>query len=58
MASYFAQKGLSAKKLVLLDPDGAPYSSNEVAAKVQKLKNSEVLQLDFAIEAGLDTGPS
>jgi len=58
VASYFAQKELSAKRLVLLDPDGAPYASNEGVAKVQNLKNSEVLQLDFAIEADSGTGPS
>jgi hypothetical protein len=58
VASYFMQKGLSAKRLVLLNPDGAPYVSNESAAKVQNLKNSEVLQLDFAIEADSSTGPS
>jgi hypothetical protein len=51
VASYFARKGFSAKRLVLLDPDGAPSPSNEGAAKVQNLRNSEVLQLDFAIEA-------
>jgi hypothetical protein len=58
VASYFAQKGISAKRLVLLDPDGAPYAFNEGAAKVQNLKNSEMLQLDFAIEADSGTGPS
>jgi hypothetical protein len=58
VASYFAQKRLSAKRLVLLDPDGAPYAFNEGAAKVQNPKNSEVLQLDFAIEADSGTGPS
>jgi hypothetical protein len=58
VASYFAQKGLSTKSLVLLAPDGAPYAFNEGTAKVQNLKNSEMLQLDFAIEADSGTGPS
>ena len=58
VASYFEQKGISAKRLVLLDPGAAPYAFNEGAAKVQHLKNSGVLQLDFAIEADSGTGPS
>jgi outer membrane protein OmpA-like peptidoglycan-associated protein len=58
VASYFAQKGLSAEILVLLAPDGVPYAFNEGTAKIQNLKNSEMLQLDFAIEADLGTGPS
>jgi hypothetical protein len=58
VASYFEQKGISAKRLVLLDPGGAPYAFNEGAAKVQHLKNSGVLQLDFASEADSGTGPS
>ena len=55
VARYFAQKGIFAKRLVLLDPDGAPYAFNKGA---QTLKNSEVLQLDFAIEAHTGIGPS
>jgi outer membrane protein OmpA-like peptidoglycan-associated protein len=58
VASYFEQKGISAKRLVLLDPGGAPYAFNEGAAKVQYMKNSDVLQLDFASEADSGTGPS
>jgi hypothetical protein len=58
VASYFEQKGISAKRLLLLDPGGAPYAFNEGAAKVQYLKNSEVLQLDFASETDSGTGPS
>ena len=58
VASYFEQKGISAKRLVLLDPGGAPYAFNGGAAKVQHLKNSGVLQLDFASEADSGTGPS
>jgi len=58
VASYFKQKGISAKRLVLLDPGGAPYAVNEGAAKVQYMKNPEVLQLDFASEADSGTGPS
>jgi len=58
VARYFEQKGISAKRLVLLDPGGAPYAFNEGAAKVQHMKNSEVLQLDFASEADSGTGPS
>jgi hypothetical protein len=55
VASYFEQKGISARRLVLLDPGGAPYAFNEGAAKV---KNSEVLQLDFASEADSGAGSS
>jgi OmpA family len=58
VASYFEQKGISGKRLVLLDPGGAPYAFNEGAAKVQHMKNSKVLQLDFASEADSGTGPS
>ena len=58
VASYFEQKGISARRLVLLDPGGAPYAFSEGAAKVQYMKNSEVLQLDFASEADSGTGPS
>ncbi len=58
VAGYFEQKGISDKRLVLLDPGGAPYAFNEGAAKVQYMKNSEVLQLDFASEADSGTGPS
>jgi hypothetical protein len=58
VASYFEQKGISARRLVLLDPGGAPYAFSEGAAKVQHLKNSGVLQLDFASEADSGTGPS
>lgn len=58
VASYFEQKGISARRLVLLDPGGAPYAFNKGAAKVQHMKNSEVLQLDFASEADSGTGPS
>ena len=43
VARYFEQKGISAKRLILLDPGGAPYAFNEGAAKVQHMKNSEVL---------------
>jgi outer membrane protein OmpA-like peptidoglycan-associated protein len=52
VASHFEQKGISARRLVMLDPGG------EGAAKVQYTKNSEVLQLDFASEADSGTGPS
>ena len=58
VAGYFERKGISARRLVLLDPGGAPYAFNEGAAKVQYMKNSEVLQLDFASEADSGTGPS
>jgi hypothetical protein len=58
VASYFEQKGISARRLVLLDPGGAPYAFSEGAAKVQHMKNSEVLQLDFASEADSGTCPS
>jgi hypothetical protein len=52
------QKGISAKRLVLLDLGGAPYAFDEGAAKAQYMKNSDVLQLDFASEADSGTGPS
>jgi len=58
VASYFEQKGISAKRLVLLDPRGAANAFNEGVPKVQYMKNSEVLQLDFAREADSGTGPS
>ena len=58
VASYFEQKGISAKRLVLLDLGGAPYAFDEGAAKAQYMKNSDVLQLDFASEADSGTGPS
>jgi outer membrane protein OmpA-like peptidoglycan-associated protein len=52
VASYFEQKGISANRLVLLGSGSAPYTVNDGARKIQNLKNFEVVQLDFATEAG------
>ncbi len=52
VASYFERKGISAKRLVLAGSGGAPYALNESAGKIENLNNLEVVQLDFATEAG------
>ena len=57
VASYFEQKGISAKDWSC-SIRRTPYAFNGGAAKVQHMKNSEVLQLDFASEADSGTGPS
>jgi outer membrane protein OmpA-like peptidoglycan-associated protein len=49
VASYFEQKGISGKRLILLGSASAPYISDRVVDKGQNLKqNFEVVQLDLA----------
>jgi OOP family OmpA-OmpF porin len=52
VTSYLVQKGISAKRLVLLGSGSAPYTLNQDAGKIQNLKDVEVVQLDFTTEAG------
>jgi outer membrane protein OmpA-like peptidoglycan-associated protein len=52
VVSYFERKGISAKRLVLAGSGGAPQALSEGAGKIQNLNNFEVVQLDFATEAG------
>ena len=51
VASYFERRGVSANRLVLLDSDGTPDTSDKGAEKAQGPKqNFEVVQLDIASE--------
>ena len=48
VVSYFEQKGISASRLVLLDPGNPPHAPNQDAAKARSLgQNAEVVQLVY-----------
>ena len=48
VVSYFEQKGISASRLVLLDPGNPPHTPNQDAAKARSLEqNVEVVQLVY-----------
>jgi outer membrane protein OmpA-like peptidoglycan-associated protein len=55
VAEYLEQRGISAKRLVLLAPGSASHADDEGVERTRSPKNSEVVQLDFASESGSTT---